>query len=278
VHRQHSQTRSTPLSPWASTLADTGKAGFVAACFLFADLVLVCVTAAGCARGNPDALWQIVHDRCVPDEKHDGNPAPCAAVDLSQGEAGGSAVLKDRNGPYQYLLIPTSRVSGIESEAPYAADAPNYFAAAWAARGYVEKGLGQPLPREMLGLALNSRYARSQNQLHIHVDCLRPDVRAALQAQLPHIGDDWSRLPQPLAGDRYRARRIYDADLTRTNPFRLLPAAVRDDPDERARHTLVVAGVHFAGGEAGFVLLDGRASWWPPDTGHGEDLQDHACR
>jgi CDP-diacylglycerol pyrophosphatase len=240
--------------------------------------VLFVFALTGCTRGNPNALWQIVHDQCVADQRQRGSPAPCVAVDLAGGEVNGSAVLKDRNGPYQYLLIPTARVGGIESAQVYADNAPNYFAAAWAARHYVERNIGHTLPRESLSLAINSRYARSQNQLHIHVDCLKPEVRAALHAQLPAIADEWSSLPVTLAGHHYRARRIHDPDLAYENPFRLLPAPVRADAAERARHTLVLAGAHFVGGEEGFILLDDRAALWPFDSGHGEDLQDHACR
>ena len=49
---------------------------------------------------NADALWEIVHERCVPAAKS-GNPAPCQQVNVSQGYA----TLKDRNGPLQYLLL-----------------------------------------------------------------------------------------------------------------------------------------------------------------------------
>src|ERR1700730_10956838 len=47
---------------------------------------------------NPNVLWQIVHDKCVPDEQQHGDPKPCAEVDL----AGGFAVLKDIAGASQF--------------------------------------------------------------------------------------------------------------------------------------------------------------------------------
>lgn len=233
---------------------------------------------SGCRHGNPDALWQIVHQGCVPNQEQHSNPAPCVSVDLRDGEAHGSAVLKDRNGPYQYLLIPSARITGIESAPLYADGAVNYFAAAWAARHFVEQGVGHPLPRELLSLAINSRYARSQNQLHIHIDCLKSDVREALRRQLPNIGDDWAPLATPLAGHRFGARRVHDTDLVQNNPLRLLPVSLRESESERTRLTLVLAGAHFADGDDGFVLLAGHAALWPFDPGHGEDLQDHACR
>ncbi|XLM23387.1 CDP-diacylglycerol diphosphatase, partial [Chromobacterium piscinae] len=46
----------------------------------------------------------------------------------------GVAVLKDRNGALQYLLIPTEKVSGIESPRLLGDDAPAYWREAWQAR------------------------------------------------------------------------------------------------------------------------------------------------
>jgi len=249
---------------------------FLASLFAGPVLAFIMLVLGGCSNGHSDALWQIVNGHCVPDEDEHGDPAPCVAVDHSNAAGHGWAVLKDRNGPYQYLLIPTARVTGIESELLYSTDAANYFQAAWKARSFVEQKVGHAIPREAMSLAINSRYARSQNQLHIHVDCLKADVRDALQRQKGSIGDTWSAFPEPLVGHRFQVRRIRGADLDAANPFLLLPDSIRQDESERGRHTLVLTGAHFAEGD-GFILLDGRASLWPFDAGHGEDLQDHAC-
>ena len=60
------------------------------------------------SAANPDALWKIVHDQCVPDQQQNHNPAPCALVDQNKGDAKGYAILKDIVGATQYLLIPTA--------------------------------------------------------------------------------------------------------------------------------------------------------------------------
>src|SRR5580692_362544 len=65
---------------------------------------------AAAQASNPNVLWQIVHDQCVPDQQQHGDPKPCAEVDL----AGGFAVLKDISGASQFLLIPTTEIGGIE--------------------------------------------------------------------------------------------------------------------------------------------------------------------
>lgn len=241
--------------------------------FLLALALAGALAVGACSKGDPDALWKIVHGRCVPDQQQHGDPAPCALVALEAGEQQGYAVLKDRNGPYQFLLIATAPVSGIESPVLLAADAPPYFAAAWRARSYVEQAAHRSLPREDLGLAINSRYGRSQNQLHIHIDCLKPAVRDTLRAHLGEVGEHWAQFDVPLEGRRYRAMRISQAAFDQANPFALLgvPQA------EMARHTLVAAGISFEDHTPGFILLDDTASPWRLDRGHGEDLQSHSC-
>ena len=252
------------------------RAVFVTA--LFARLLgcLLACLLAGCHRGNPDALWNIVHGQCVPDQQQKGAPAPCAEVQIGDGEARGYAVLKDRKGQYQHLLIPTTRLAGIESPELLAPGAPNYFAEAWAARSFVEQRAGHPLPRTQLSAAINSAHGRSQEQLHIHVQCLRRDVAEALHAHLGEIGRSWAPLSVPLAGHRFRALRLADADLAGSNPFALLAASLPQG-EGMGRHTLVLAGVDFEDGTPGFVLLDGRAALWPFDIGHGEDVQSQDC-
>ena len=232
-----------------------------------------------------DVLWRIVHNRCVPDQRLHAAPAPCVAVDLAAGEAAGTAVLKDRNGASQYLLIPTARITGIESPLLLAADAPNYFAAAWRAGALVGDRLHRALPRGDLALAVNSAFGRSQDQLHIHVDCIRPDVRAALDAAEPGIDDQWRPLSVPLAGHRYRAIRLPGATLADADPFRILARSLPDPSRDMAGHTLVLVG-DTRNGQPDFILLDGQASTlarllWPSirlGSGAGEQLQDHACR
>jgi CDP-diacylglycerol pyrophosphatase len=224
---------------------------------------------------DPDALWKIVHGRCVPDQQSHGDPAPCVTVNLAAGEAQGYAVLKDIRGATQFLLIPTGRVAGIESPEILAAGAPNYFAAAWAARADMEAVLHHPLPREDVSLAINSPQARTQEQLHIHIDCLRADVVAALHADAAAIGPTWAPLPEPLGGHAYRARWLPDAQLATSNPFDLLAADV--GAAAMPQQTLVVAGAVSPDGQPGFVLLADHVDPATQDRAGGEELQDHDC-
>lgn len=240
-------------------------------------VVLAAAVCAPQAAADPNALWTIVNGQCVPDQRNNGNPAPCALVDLDGGEPRGSAVLKDLVGATQFLLIPTERIGGIESPQILAADAPNYFADAWRARSFVEARAGRELPRDWLSLAINSADARSQDQLHIHVDCVRADVRQVLSAHINDIGTTWQPLPVTLVGQQYRALAVWGEDLSAVNPFRLLADGLPAG-DTMGAQSLVVVGRTGADGRPGFVVLAGRADAASPGSGHGEDLQDHdAC-
>ncbi len=240
--------------------------------WLAAALGLVALAAPLSACADPNALWTIVHTQCAPSEAAKGDPSPCLAVDL----AAGYAVLKDRSGATQVLLIPTAKVTGIEDPAVLAPAAPNYFEDAWRARRFVQALAGQIIPADELSLAVNSMYGRSQNQLHIHVDCIRPDVRAALKASLDHIGPTWSPIDVGVSGRHYEAMRLPGDDLGGRNAFKLL---AEGDPAARADmglETMLVAPVSFADGAPGFVLIADRAS--PGDAGSAEELQDHMCK
>lgn len=237
------------------------------------------------ALADRNALWTIVHDRCVPNEEAHKDPAPCAAVvlgqDEGQGEAQGYAILKDRVGATQFLLIPTRKISGIESPEALAPDVPNYWLAAWQARRFVEERAKRPLAWDMIGLAINSVRGRTQDQMHIHIDCIRADVRAALAEHAHAIGPQWAQLPFDLRGRRYLARRLDAGELATQDPFKLLAKALAssggDTAADMADESLVMIGLANGDNRQSFVLLADRGA---PDKGlfaHGEDLLDHGC-
>ena len=161
------------------------------------------------------------------------------------------AVLKDQSGATQVLVIPTTRVTGIESPALLDPAAPNYWADAWQARHDVEQFAHREIPREDIALAVNSGYARSQDQLHIHVDCIRPDVRDAEYAMdhRPKVGGWTSRWSAIATAMRSPAR------TWATQPVR---CAGRPWPRaDMGLETLVWPAV-FEDGSPGFILLSDR--------------------
>lgn len=237
-----------------------------------APVLVALLCGTGTAHADSDALWHLVSDRCVRGEVTDLDPAPCSAVDLD----GGWAVLKDLEGVRQYLLIPTAKVTGVESLELIAPGTPNYFAAAWRSRSFTEAAAGGTLPRDWVSLAVNSSVSRSQNQLHIHIDCLRADVHDALARHAAEIGPDWAPFGPLLNGHSYDAMAVEGDDLL-VNPFRLRADALADPGYEMGIQTLVVAGA-VRDGRPGFVILADRATGEIGDLAGGEQLQDHqAC-
>ncbi len=222
---------------------------------------------------HPNALWYVVHDLCVPDMRLLGHAAPCTIVNLAQRYV----VLKDPRRATQLLLVPTQRISGIESPDLLTPKATNYWALAWDILALFAKRTGGPVRREDFGLAVNSQFGRTQNQLHIHIDCVQADVQAALAANLADIGPTWTDLAFNLRGHRYRAMALKGAELGERNPFKLL---AQGDPEAAAdmnSETLAVIGVTFADGAPGFVLVSGRADMARGDKGAIERLLDHRC-
>jgi CDP-diacylglycerol pyrophosphatase len=245
---------------------------------LLAFVLAGALLPAGAQAADPSALWKIVNGKCVPHEEAERDPAPCSLVNIPDGVGKGYVVLKDLTGIAQFLLIPTARISGIEDPEILDPEATNYFDAAWQERYFVEERLQNPVPRDAMTMAINSTYGRSQNQLHIHIDCIRPDVRAAIDGNLDKVQGVWTPFPILLAGHHYRSIRIANETLTDVNPFRVLADKDPQAAHEMGKHTLVVIGATFPETGAGFVLLDDTANPATGDFGSGEELQDHACK
>jgi len=231
--------------------------------------LLTLLPAAADPLTDPDSLWKIVHGNCVPAQQSQGRPGECRFVDL----AGRYAVLKDLRGDTRFLLLPTEQIPGIESPRLLQPRSVNYWRAAWEARRYVEERAGRPLPRDMIGLAINSR-RRSQNQLHIHIDCVQPDLRTALRQHEMEISEQWSMQPLSLAGHMYYATRIIGTQLD-IDPFQRLAQRLADPTSEMGRQSLSLIGAEFSDGRSGFYLLDSPAG----ERGATVDVVlDRACR
>jgi CDP-diacylglycerol pyrophosphatase len=236
-----------------------GAAGALAA-------VLLATLACG---ANPDALRQIVEEQCLVHWAQRHDPAPCERIELGDPprEDSGYALLADRKGGAHFLLIPTRRITGIESTDLALPAAPNYLSAAWRSRARLEAAVGHALPRNAVGLAVNPMHARSQNQLHIHVECVRPDVRQALAGQAGHFAGGWRSVR--IGAYNLEAREIAGETLDGENPFKLLNEHILEEHGTIGEYTLVIAGTQSASGP-GFIVLTG------PSVA-GELLLDSTC-
>ncbi|MGA3303713.1 MAG: CDP-diacylglycerol diphosphatase [Methylovirgula sp.] len=249
-------------------------------CIALSTLLILVAVAAFLLWSRPhnrDALWTIAHGKCVPDQRQHGDPAPCARVELAGGEDKGYVILKDIRGVAQYLLIPTRRIPGIESADLLAPDAPNYWAKAWENRSFLSTRLKRDLAWDKIGLAVNSAHARGQDQLHVHIDCVLPDVRDAIARHLGDITSEWTQLPFDLEGLSYFARRLAAADLATKNLFTLVAQGVPGVAKDMGEESIALIGATFPQGENGFVLLAGKVDPRTLDRMHSEILLDHKC-
>ncbi len=237
--------------------------------------LLACMAVATPARaGNPNALWEIAHGRCVPNLATLHTPLPCTTVNTAQGYV----VLKDIRGATQFLLMPTARVTGIEDPAVLAPGAPNYWQFAWDARNDVIALANHKLDASQLSLAINSEHGRTQNQLHIHIDCIAPAVRAALQTHAAGITEQWTRFAEPLAGHSYRVRRVAALNHPGADPFRLVAAGLPEARADMASESILVTGTALPDNSGGFYILETRADPTTGNRGLAEELQDHECK
>ncbi|MGC6389963.1 CDP-diacylglycerol diphosphatase [Ewingella sp. S1.OA.A_B6] len=220
-------------------------------------------------KSNPNALWNIISQKCVPNQRASNQPGPCAQVDEKQG----FVVLKDINGPLQYLLMPTAKITGMESPALLEENTPNYFSQAWDARHYMADKYGKAIDDSNVSLAINSQYGRSQNQLHIHISCLLPAVKETLAKDAGQVGYRWQALPDQLVGHTYLARKIDSAELNQKGAFRLLAEGV-PQAQERMGH-FGMAMVSLSGGH--FLLLASERNLLKLNNASTEEIQDHDC-
>ncbi len=238
---------------------------------LLSLLVLLFTTAAPVHAANPDALWQIASAQCLPNSINAGDPKPCALVDRERG----FVILKDLVGVAQYLLIPTVRLAGIESRELQQAQSPNYWRYAWEQRGRVGAALGRPLEPAQVGLEVNSAAARSQLQLHIHIDCMRRDVPGLLRAHRHDPPGKW--IPFMLEGHRYWVMRLEADALQTQDPFKLAAAHGKHAADAMGAQSLLLTGARFDDGAEGFYLINMPVNFDRAEFGSAEVLLDHDC-
>ena len=235
-------------------------------------LTALAIWAFALERG---ALWQVVR-ACVADQRLTGSPFPCLEVDLTGGEEQGYVVLRQPF-PRDTILAPTRKIIGVEDPFLYSPEAPNYFAAAWRARTFLDGADGKPPERDRIALAVNSRVARYQDQLHIHIGCLVPSARNAVQAIAPRLRvGEWTQVGAVVPHSMFWGLRI-QGDLAAVQPFRLAADYLADKARNRADIMIVVAATRVAGVDEFLILATyARAphSWW---VFGAEDLLDLSC-
>jgi CDP-diacylglycerol pyrophosphatase len=251
----------TVLGSWAVaivTLLTSGQSRLRIAAICCVAFALA--EQAALAKGDRGALWQVVRI-CVANHALTGAAFPCLDVNVSDGEEGGYVILRPPVGKPDTILSPTKKIVGVEDPSLRALAAPNYFEDAWNARAFLSDPDQKPLAHEEVALAVNSRFSRTQDQLHIHIGCVSWQTKQTLQAIAPQLPENkWAPIKERMQGFQFWGRRVAQETLTGVNPFRLAAEGFPDETESSAQSTIVVAGTQLADGRNEFVLLI-----WRPD-------------
>ncbi len=229
------------------------------------------------SAANRGGLWVVIHDICVPAYQGIGVAFPCAKVDIANGPDRGFAVLQAPSSVMHVIVVPTAPISGIESPELLNENTPNYWEAAWDARRFIEEGAHRQLPRDKIGMAINSAASRSQDQLHIHVACVAPAVTDFLRRHQREIHKTWSSPSSTLLGHRIAAMKVETDSLADVDPFKLLARGLPSGKFSMGSQTLAVIGATFGDGKTGFYLLANDSGASPRDIVSAEALLDDKC-
>jgi len=232
--------------------------------FVSIATVLLCASAltiqAQAHKNESSALWKIAC-RCVDTMRETGKPGKCILAAKDDGAGRGYVVLKALEGDAQLLVIPTKRLKGVGERSLLSAAAPNYWEDAWESRNYLDglrskqlqsDGLSA-IPREDIALVINSARATTQNQLHIHVDCVRDDVQRSLEASRNKLTGTWVKVGVQIGENirQYNTRFIKQDDLRGLNPFQMVAQQLSTQHVIMARQTVAIVGAK----GTGFFLL-----------------------
>lgn len=218
--------------------------------------------AAACVLPpRPDTLWALA--QCC--ERSLTADVGCRVYDKKDQYV----IIKDNSArkPQSYLIIPTKRVTGIEDRLITQTPVVDFWRFGWAqSRTYP----GYPLTDT--AMAINSAHSRTQNQLHIHISCVRPAVRAALdKAEIGVFPAKPVTLRLPPHDNLYRAVKVTSL-FGEQSPFLVFQAdpAVRDN---MADQSLAVVGSSIAGQ---YFVLDTQVDGSNP--AHAEELLEQTCQ
>ncbi len=123
-----------------------------------------------------------------------------------------------------------------------------------------------------LSLAINAEYGRTQNQLHIHISCLRPDIRQQLDALMPLLNQQWRA--EKLGTHTYLIRTLSAVELAQKSSFLRLAQEVPRASREMGKYGMALAQLP----DGRLTLMVIASDWLTLNRGSAEELQDHQCR
>jgi len=229
--------------------------------------VSLLLASAASGGDDGDGLWHVVNDLCLPMQRTLNHPFPCLGVDTQRG----FVVLRAPLDQTRLLVVPTRRIRGIESPALLQDKAPALWSIGWSERGRVAAAAGRPLKWDDIGMAVNSKSQRTQDQLHIHVDCVSPWLRQNLIAKAGHISSQWSALDLGPWADQYQVKSVDVAELDQ-NLFKMVADEIPGARADMAQQSIAVVGLPGVKNKQRLAILVNS------EGGHAEELLDHSCK
>ena len=236
-------------------------------CLLFSLVVLM--LTGNIAHADRNILWNKINGGCVPGYVNKDTYQPCSLVDMNEK----IAVYKVDNDKYQYLLLPTDKITGVEDDKLQKNGSPNYLYDAWLAKTFLTERLGKPIKERFISLALNPQNARSQDQLHIHISCLSSSANEIL-SKIPEgkINTAWSKEQVTIPPYSFYYRKVSLDELINENLFKSVSDKVKQE-----KGSLEYTGVGLVNrGPENFIMLVGIGT--SAKGVSAELIQDHECQ
>lgn len=232
--------------------------------------------------GQSDDLWRIVSKQCIPQyiaQERTGQSLqpPCIDVVPSPTIEKGYAIFEDRKGPMHILLIPTEKIIGIEDRRLLEPETTDYFSKAWDSRHYLTRLANKTVSREMVSLTINSAWGRSQEQLHIHIACIRPEIKAHLVSQLEDFSDQWTSVEYGVNNDFYLVRTLTEKQFQEMSLFRRLANEIPDAEKEMGKYGMALVPYRDKNKQPMYLMLANKVDVMDLNLGYTGDIQDYQC-
>ncbi|PHJ57301.1 hypothetical protein VF14_30465 [Nostoc linckia z18] len=222
------------------------------------------------AQSDRDFLWQKVQQCVANQQGQPPKPDPCLYVDLNK-----RYVVANGSNPVEYLLLPTDKIEGIEDPNISRSNSIPYWQYAWEeARKYVPTKKPQVQYRNQYGLAINSQQARNQDQLHIHMSCIKQSVSMQLETddnQIPN--GNFNNFILTLENNQYNIMKLDNDSLTNNNnPFYLVNRSLASS-QKMADQSIAVVGRR----RGGYYIVNTESDATKGYKAAAEKLLDEDC-
>ncbi|MFP3014278.1 MAG: CDP-diacylglycerol diphosphatase [Arsenophonus sp.] len=238
---------------------------------IFFSLILAILIYFYYIKINSDKLWKAINQQCIPQFKANNLGLPCIKLDPQHRYV----IYKDIYGKLHNLLLPLDKISGIENFILQQKNTENYFLLAWINRKLFINESNKPINEEFLSLAINSKYGRSQEQLHIHLACLNENVYKKIKEIEHTITNSWKPLKKKINNHKYIAIKITSANMNKTSPFNYLHRYSTSHNHNIAYYGLAMIS---SSKKNEFILLATKLKLIDFNFGSASEIQDYHCK